>query len=195
MHLRCAATTACVLHGSQLTAHSSQLTAHSSQLTAHSSLLAAHCSQLTAGDQTAPWGTKWIGKGAKSTGWFHNIPIVYYKSIKVTFQMNPSDSGKATLWKILRGAEGLPLQLGDLRVPLEGGSVRLSLQVKTDVHLAPLDFYDLALVPKGKKGSIFMTALFVNSSKNYNFMEGCFHLYQADQSWPGMLLSTGKINE
>ena len=24
-------------------------------------------------DQTAPWGTKWIGKGAKSGGWFNNL--------------------------------------------------------------------------------------------------------------------------
>jgi hypothetical protein len=24
-------------------------------------------------DQAAPWGTKWIGKGAKSGGWFNNL--------------------------------------------------------------------------------------------------------------------------
>ncbi len=24
-------------------------------------------------DQTAPWGTKWIGKGAKSGGWYNNL--------------------------------------------------------------------------------------------------------------------------
>ena len=24
-------------------------------------------------DQTAPWGTKWFGKGAKGGGWFNNL--------------------------------------------------------------------------------------------------------------------------
>jgi hypothetical protein len=24
-------------------------------------------------DQTAPWGTKWIGKGAKNGGWYNNL--------------------------------------------------------------------------------------------------------------------------
>jgi hypothetical protein len=24
-------------------------------------------------DQTAPWGTKWIGKGAKGGGWYNNL--------------------------------------------------------------------------------------------------------------------------
>ena len=121
-------------------------------------------------DQAAPWGTKWVGKGAKSTGWFHNIPIIFYKHVRVTYQLAPKDvpNGQGTLWTIVRGAEGLPLQLGNLALPLEGGSVKLLLQVKTDVHLKPLEFYDLANVPRGKKGSIFMTSLFVNSTKNYN---------------------------
>jgi hypothetical protein len=24
-------------------------------------------------DQTAPWGTKWFGKGAEGGGWFNNL--------------------------------------------------------------------------------------------------------------------------
>jgi hypothetical protein len=24
-------------------------------------------------DQTAPWGTKWIGKGAREGGWYNNL--------------------------------------------------------------------------------------------------------------------------
>ena len=24
-------------------------------------------------DQAAPWGTKWMGKGAKSGGWYNNL--------------------------------------------------------------------------------------------------------------------------
>jgi hypothetical protein len=28
-------------------------------------------------DQTAPWGTKWFGKGAKGGGWFNNLLVFY----------------------------------------------------------------------------------------------------------------------
>ncbi len=28
-------------------------------------------------DQTAPWGTKWMGKGAKTGGWFNNLSVFY----------------------------------------------------------------------------------------------------------------------
>jgi hypothetical protein len=24
-------------------------------------------------DQTAPWGTKWFGKGARTGGWYNNL--------------------------------------------------------------------------------------------------------------------------
>ena len=84
------------------------------------------------GDQSAPWQSKWIGKGAKSTGWNHNIPVPFYKSIRVTFQSGEADRGKkaATIWAIVRGSEGLPLRLGNLDLPLAGGKVKLDLQVR-----------------------------------------------------------------
>lgn len=144
------------------------------------------------GDQTAPWGNKWMGKGAKSTGWFHNFPVPFYKSIRVTYQLAPEDAGaNPTLWAIVRGSEGLSMRLGEVDLPLAQGSVRLELQ-RRSAHLAPLDFYDMASVPAGRAGTIFMTALFVNGTSNYNYMEGCFHLYSPPaQAWPGTLLSTG----
>lgn len=143
------------------------------------------------GDQTAPWGTKWVGKGAKTTGWFHNIPIPFYKSIRVTFQLNPLDTQSAEIWSIVRGSEGLPLKLGMLELPLDHG-VKLELQRKDSQTLAPLEFVDIASVPQGTMGSIFMTFLAINGTSNYNYMEGCFHMYSPPtQAWPGLLLSTG----
>jgi hypothetical protein len=144
------------------------------------------------GDQSAPWGNKWMGKGAKSTGWFHNIPVPFYKSVRVTFQLAPEDEGSSpTLWTIVRGAEGLPMHLGNLELPLSQGSVKLDLQ-KRDAQLQPLDFYDMAVVPSGLAGTVFLTSLFVNGTSNYNYMEGCFHFYSpASQAWPGTLLATG----
>lgn len=129
------------------------------------------------GDQTAPWGTKWVGKGAQSTGWFHNIPVPFHKSIRVTFQKDPRDEkAAATLWAIVRGSVGLPLTIGNLAIPLADGKVKLELQRKENVALKPLEFYDLATIPAGNSGTVFMTALFVNGSKNWNFMEGALSL-------------------
>lgn len=144
------------------------------------------------GDQQAPWGSKWMGKGAKSTGWFHNIPIPFYKSMRVTFQLAPEDAGAApSIWSIVRGSEGLPLKLGMLDIPLSHGTVKLELQKRTE-QLAPLDFIDIVQVPEGTSGSIFMTSLAINGTSNYHYMEGCFRMYSPPtQAWPGLLLSTG----
>ena len=84
------------------------------------------------GDQTAPWGTKWLGKGAKSTGWFHNIQVPF-KSLRVTYQKNAREPD-GTIWMILRGLDAVPeatatdtaLRIGSLELPWEA---RLQLQV------------------------------------------------------------------
>lgn len=134
------------------------------------------------GDQAAPWGTKWMGKGAKSTGWFHNFQIPF-KSVRVTYQ---GDASGGTIWMIIRGSENLPLKIGSLDLP---STARMQLQAKTTT-LDVLEFYDLAHVPSGP-GLLFMSAMAVKSG-NYNFMEGCFHLYSPPTvAWPGLLMSTG----
>lgn len=87
---------------------------------------------------------------------------------------------------IVRGSENLPLKIGSLDLP---PTARMQLQTNSTT-LGVLDFYDVAYVPSGA-GMIFMSAMSVKSG-NYNFMEGCFHLYSPlSVEWPGMLLSTG----
>ena len=69
--------------------------------------------------------------------------------------------------------------------------------MRTNTTLAPLEFVDLASADRcGEKGwrdgMVFMTSMAVASSKNFNFMEGCFHYYDEQRAaFPGMLLSTG----
>lgn len=160
------------------------------------------------GDQKAPWGNRWIGKGANHTGWFHNIPVPFYKSIRITYQMALEDASVAKVptagprggavehagakvWAIVRGSEGLPLHLGELEVPLSAGGVRLDLQ-RSSAQLAPLDFYNVASVPAGKTGTVFMTSLFVRGTRSLKFMEGCWHMYSPpSQAWPGTPLASG----
>lgn len=142
-------------------------------------------------DQTAPWGTKWFGKGAKSTGWFNNFRIPYGSSVRVTFALDGAGAGThGMIWSIVRGLEGMPLEIGGLSLP---SSARLKLQ-KTDVMLKPLEFVDIVGkdTGAGTAGLFFAVTMQVESSENLNFMEGCFHWYDDQRTqWPGMIMSTG----
>lgn len=137
-------------------------------------------------DQTAPWGTRWLGKGANATGWFHNIQVPF-KSLRITFQKRSGDKN-GVIWTIVRGIENAPLRVGALELPT---AARLQLQV-TERTLRPLEFVDVARVPAPKSGVVFLHSMAV-ASGNWNFMEGCYHLFApaASAPWPGQLLSTG----
>ena len=140
-------------------------------------------------DQTSPWATKWFGKGAKSTGWLHNFKVPF-NSIRITFQNKlPScSSTHGMVWLIARGTESMNLKIGDLDLPT---NARLKL-IKTDKILQPLEFIDIVNVDSSNSGMFFQVTMQVNSSKNLNFMEGCFHYYDDERTdFPGMLLSTG----
>ena len=136
-------------------------------------------------NQMAPWGTKWFGKGAKSTGWFHNFRIPF-KSIRITYQLETGEP-EGTIWMIVRGLENYKFTIGDISIP---PTARMKLIQHKNVTLQPLEFIDLVNVQS--KGMLFLTMMQVRST-NFAFMEGCFHFYNNKQyvDWPGMLLSTG----
>ena len=140
-------------------------------------------------DQTNPWGTRWFGKGAKSTGWFHNFRVPF-DSIRVTFQLlNQTVPDSNSVWLIVRGTEGhLDTNIGGVDLPVHA---RLKL-LKQEKTLEALEFIDIVNLPTGTKGMLFMTAFQIQSTLNFNFMEGCFHYYDEERKdFPGMLLSTG----
>jgi hypothetical protein len=143
-------------------------------------------------DPTAPWGTKWFGLGAGNGGngqaWFNNFKIPFLSSIRVTVQATVRPSNGWYL--ILRGGLNIPLVIGDLTLP---SSAKLQLQV-FDGPLKPLQVLDVASVPKGFAGQLFMTTLAVNNggTGGLNFLEGCFHMFDPiDAPFPGTVLSTG----
>ena len=149
------------------------------------------------GDQKAPWGTKWIGKGSARDGWFHNIRIPFYKSLRVTFQdVNIPDGKGASVYLIVRGLTNLPIEIGGIDVPVAGGGVKAVLQ-RTKGVLQPLDFLATADAPSGS-GMLFLSTLAVNSG-NLNFLEGCYHFFDGNgphnatyqDAWPGVTISTG----
>jgi len=133
-------------------------------------------------NQAAPWGTKWFGKAAKATGWFHNFRIPF-KSIRITYQLETNETDQH-IFLIVRGLENYKFTIGDIPVPT---TARLKL-IKTNVTLQPLEFVDLVNIQHGS-GMLFLTMMQV-SSQSINFLEGCFHFYnQKYVDWPGMLMS------
>jgi hypothetical protein len=142
-------------------------------------------------DDPAVWGTKLAGHGALSGAWNLNYRIPFQRSARVTVQLTAGAANTdpaGTCYLIVRGAENLPIRVGDLELP--GSSARLTLHKIESRVFQPLAWVPLLDLPS-QDGLIFQTTLAVESD-NLNFLEACYHLYTPhDQAFPGTVLSTG----
>jgi len=135
-------------------------------------------------ETSAPWGTKWFGKGAKDGSWFNNFKIPFQKSIRVTVQNLVGSYGG--FYIIVRGTPNTPINIGGVAIP---ATAKLILQ-RFENTVKPLEYVPVADVPTGS-GLFFMHTLYV-SSTNLNFLEGCYHMYAPfTQQYPGTVISTG----
>jgi len=138
-------------------------------------------------DPQGPWGTQWFGKGAADGGWFFNFKIPFQKSVMVSVQHLYADHG--AFYIIVRGATNLPLNdiVSGVSIP---STARLT-QFVTNATFDALTWIPLVNVSAGTQGVHFMHSLAV-SSGNFNFLEGCYHMYTGETTeFPGVLLSTG----
>eukprot|EP00456_Euglypha_rotunda_P077472 TRINITY_DN7316_c0_g2_i9.p1 TRINITY_DN7316_c0_g2~~TRINITY_DN7316_c0_g2_i9.p1 ORF type:complete len:426 (-),score=33.85 TRINITY_DN7316_c0_g2_i9:128-1405(-) len=135
-------------------------------------------------DGQAPWGNKFVGKGAADGAWYVNLRVPFQKQIRVTWQHLTGTYGG--MYIIVRGAPNLPIVIGDVTVPT---NAKLYLY-NQHVTLQPLQYFDVINVPSGN-GLAFFHALAVQAA-NLNFLEGCYHQYSPpSQAYPGTVLSTG----
>jgi len=135
-------------------------------------------------DGQAPWGNKFVGKGAADGAWYVNIRIPFQKQIRVTWQYLDGDWGGAYI--IVRGSPNIPIVIGDVTIPT---TAKLHLYAQK-VSLQPLQYLNVINVPSGN-GLAFYHALAVKSD-NLNFLEGCYRQYSPpNQTYPGTVLSTG----
>jgi len=80
-------------------------------------------------DQTAPWGTQWMGKGAKNGAWNLNYKIPFQQSVKATVQGMDETGATAGFYFIIRGGPDLKINIGGVDVPAaKGAKMRLSNQ-------------------------------------------------------------------
>jgi len=116
---------------------------------------------------------------------FHNFKIPFHKSILISTQHQFADYG--AFYMIVRGATNIPINIGG--VVANPATVRMNLAI-VQATFQPLAYIDLVNVPAGQKGVFFEHTLAVTSG-NLNFLEGCYHMFQAGQEFPGIVISTG----
>ena len=139
-------------------------------------------------DQFAPWGNKWIGKGANGGAWYNNFRIPFHKSIRITGQLAAGTGSRGTLWTIFRGTENLPITVGNYVLPASARLVQTRIENAT---YQPLDFVVLSNITTGYNGVLWAHYL-TGASTNQNFMEGCYHAYTPQSAaFPGLTVSTG----
>ena len=139
-------------------------------------------------DQFAPWGNKWLGKGANGGAWYNNFRVPFHRNIRITGQLAPNTGERGTLWTIFRGSENLPITVGNYVLPASARLVQTRIR---NVTYQPLEFVEMANVPTKHNGVLWAHFLTAQSS-NENFMEGCYHAYTPHSAaFPGLTVSTG----
>lgn len=134
-------------------------------------------------DPFAPWGTSFIGITGSPSGIFMNHPIPFSKSVRVTAELPPGVPRDSLLWWIIRGIEGLPLNLSGLAIPPQ---VRLRLHRNENLEVRPLEEFPLCDV--GGAGMVYMVAMAARSA-NFEYLEGQMRAYIGGSSTPQQLSS------
>ena len=136
------------------------------------------------GDPAAPWGSERLGKSGHPSGLYNTYRIPFGKSIRVTGQLGAGVEKPQVFWWIIRGVGNLPVFLGNIRLP---DNARLLLQVRDNVELEPLQFFDIG--HSSHAGALYQVTLAV-ASKNFNFLEAVLRAYMDGAKEP-LLLSSG----
>jgi len=136
------------------------------------------------GDPAAPWGSARLGKSGHPSGLYNTYRIPFGKSIRVTGQLGESVEKPQVFWWIIRGVENLPVFLGNIRLPK---TARLRLEVRDQIELEPLQFFDIC--HSSRAGALYQVTLAV-ASKNFNFLEAVLRAYLDGAKEP-LLLSSG----
>jgi hypothetical protein len=134
-------------------------------------------------EDQGPWSNDMMGHGVGKpdpglysdvTSWYSNIRIPFKNSIRATLALNPNYDGTGDhgAFMLVRGAIGVPIEIGGVKVPT---GAKMVLQANYDVKLNPMDYFNLVDLPKGN-GLILMTTLVVETGSD-SFMEGCWRTY------------------
>lgn len=136
-------------------------------------------------DPGAPWGTARIGITGHEGGVYNTYRIPFGDGIRITAQ--PADEEtqeRPTLWWIVRGSEGLPVEVAGVRLP---ANARLKLHAREDFSAQPLE--EFALLDTPGDGLLYQVTMAARSG-NLSYMEACMRAYIGGAQEP-LWLSSG----
>eukprot|EP00038_Savillea_parva_P021744 m.35942 g.35942 ORF g.35942 m.35942 type:complete len:537 (+) comp5344_c0_seq1:199-1809(+) len=151
-------------------------------------------------DAPVPWGTEWLGRTSDMDGYFWNIQMPFYKSIKVTGMVPQGLKSPFTAYTIVRGQENVPIVVGGRTLPDKAVLKTYSL---TNIAVPSLGFIPVVNTSSGS-GVVFGHTIAIQGNPSFTFLEGCWHLIPnvsgtgylpnglgIAAGFPGVLLSTG----
>ena len=136
-------------------------------------------------DPASPWGIPKMGKTGHPSGVYNTFRIPFGKGVRVTAQLGEGIKETPVFWWIIRGSEGIPVQVGGVTLPERA---RLRLYVHRDFKVQPLDLFDLCDVHSA--GALYMVAMAARSEGNFNFLEAQIRA-SIDGAKEPLMLSSG----
>jgi hypothetical protein len=135
-------------------------------------------------DETAPWGTRRIGKTGQPSGIYNTYRMPFGKSVRVTAQLAAGNEKNQRFWYIIRGVENLPVEFSGVRLP---DSARLKLFKLEDYKARTLEEFNM--IASNSSGMLYQITVAAQSG-NFEYLESCVRAY-IDGAQEPMLLSSG----
>lgn len=136
-------------------------------------------------DPGAPWGTARIGITGHEGGIYNTYRVPFGNGVRITAQLADEETEeKPALWWIVRGSEGLPIDIAGVRLP---ANARLKLHARENFTAQPLEEFALADVPGN--GLLYQVTMAARSG-NLSYMEACMRAYIGGADAP-LWLSSG----
>ena len=135
-------------------------------------------------DPAAPWGITRMGKTGHPSGIYNTYRIPFGKHIQVTGQLPEGAEGNPHFWWIIRGTEGLGVEVAGVKLP---AAARLKLYTRENYTAQPLEEIDMCRTRDA--GVLYQTTIAAKST-NLNYLESCVRAYIDGKKKP-LLLSSG----
>lgn len=136
-------------------------------------------------DPGAPWGTARIGITGHQGGLYNTYRVPFGNGIRITAQLADEETEqRPPLWWIVRGSEGLPIDIAGVRLP---ANARLKLYTRENHTAQPLE--EFALVDTPGTGLLYQVTM-AGRSSNLSYMEACMRAYVGGAKEP-LWLSSG----
>jgi len=135
-------------------------------------------------NDSAPWGTRRIGKTGSPSGIYNNYRIPFGKNVKMTAQLPAGSKGKHRFWFIVRGSENIPVEFAGIRLP---DVARLKLYKLENYTASSMEEFDICNTQK--TGMLYQVTV-AAKSETLTYLECLVRAYIGGSEKP-LLLASG----